>query len=430
MASGLYFAEGDAVGELAGALSWLWRLDGPAPEPGPGAVALTTAARAPEVERMARSGHLAGAIVISNVEGPEGRPLGSSHGTANFPGFSLRGEFATVAAGGGWSPVVESSAGVHAVRRERVLWLSAPPDAEWGTLRAVWALEAIAGFLEELGMERTVLPSIGALRLDDFPGTAEFQLAGNSKSDRTQSALAARLRERARRTHSVLNVAVACRALDGSGRPTPIERIWPKAIATLAEGVEAGEVEPVCHGHLGLVPERLEEGEIDYHEFGDLGEADASALLAQITAWQRANLGEAKTFVAVDWTYSEGTRRAAKDAGLLTWDAPRLGPLWTGAGAAETLRGPLPGLAGVDLRPVRRLAELGVPPIVTLHGRSLDRRRETLDLPKDALALLRAFARRDIFRLLGLEGVRWRGALEVASAIRRHDRAQPSARAG
>ena len=171
-----------------------------------------------------------------------------------------------------------------------------------------------------------------------------------------------------------------------------------------------------------MSPRRSGAGEVDYHEYGHLGEEKALAVLRDVVAWQRVNLGEAPTFVAVDWTYSEGTRAAAKELGLTAWLKPAPGPLAEESAIRETLVGRLDGIARLDFSPLRRLAELGVPPTVTLHGRSLDNRRESFDLPRDALALAGAFAKRDIYRLLELEGVKWLGASEYANVIAEYGR--------
>jgi hypothetical protein len=90
-----------------------------------------------------------------------------------------------------------------------------------------------------------------------------------------------------------------------------------------------------------------------------------------------------------------------------------------GNAVSETLIGSLPGLNGVDFRPLAALARQGLPPIFAMHGLSLDDRRLSLGSPLNAgrLAL-----QRDIFRLSALDGVKWIGAHAIAKALAAHGR--------
>ena len=401
--------EGSPAASLAATLEWLWR-----PSGAKAAVAFATAEEAEVLSKRVLAGELAGAVVFerSTAKGAEG--------VARFAeGMHLRGSFGLLDDEG--EPWTRSSLGVHAAVDDRVLTLAVPADGGWGTLRFAWVAEAIARFAEErLEIELRRLPAIGCLRLDDIPGTAEFQLEDKAKDDRTQTKLARSLAKAAASGNAVLNIAVACQALGPEKEPVPLQEVWPKAIEALRAGVARGTFEPVCHGWLGLVPDALAKGEIDFHEYEPLDADQAMETLREVVAWQRENLGEAPTFVAVDWTYGAGTRYAAARLGLTSWLRPELGPLAEPAAVRETLVGTLDGVAGVDFTPLSALAKAGVPPTVTLHGRSLDRRRETFDLPRDAVSLARAAAKRDIYRLLELDGVRWLGAKEFTETITAH----------
>lgn len=399
---------GSPLEPLTKALEWLWR-----PDPALGRVGFALEAGRSALEELIGAGELSGAIVFAE---PERRAVGEGRFA---DGMQLRGDFGLLPdSGETW---VRSSLGTHATASERVLTLAAPADGGWGTLRLAWVAEAISRFCEErLGIGLRRLPPVGCLRLDDIPGTAEFQLEDRAKDDATQLKLAKALTRAASDAGAVLNVAVACRALGPDKEPVPLEEVWPEAVKELRAGVERGAIEPVCHGWLGLVPDALERGEVDFHEYGALEAGEAEALLRQVVRWQRLNLGAAETFVAVDWTYGTGTRLAASSMGLVSWLRPSPGPLVEPGAVRETLAGPLEGLAGVDFSPLSVLARAGVPPTVTLHGRSLDRRRESFDLPRDAPALAKAMVKRDIFRLLELDGVKWLGANAFAQTLAAH----------
>lgn len=399
---------GSEAGPLARALDWLWRPRG-------GVLGVGTGAEREALEGSLSAGEMNGLVILDDkVRTIRGEALFES-------GMRLRGEFGLLGDGEPW---LRSSLGVHAAVRGRTLALAASADGGWGTLRFAWVVTAIARFCEErLQMKLDRIPPVGCLRIDDIPGTAEFQLEGRAKSDRVQMRLATRLAEKAAAEGAVLNIAVACRALGPDREVVPLEEVWPRATAALKKGVARGALEPVCHGWLGLVPAALERGEIDFHEYEPLSLQEARETLSAVSRWQEENLGPATTFVAVDWTYGEHARAAAAELGLVSWLPPEPGPLAEADAVRETLAGHLEGVAGVDLSPVTALAKAGVPPTVTLHGRSLDRRRETFRLPGDGLALARALIKRDIVRLLELDGVGWLGAGEFARRVQAHGRA-------
>lgn len=419
----LWCEPGSDTRGLTGVLQWLWGESGEADE---ARVGVGTAAEASDLQRLVSEGRLEGAVVLcapsAGEAGDGGRPL---QGTAKFEQGHLRGGFwePRPRDGDHAVPALTSGLGTHAFAGQSLLWVGAPADGDWGSLRVAWVLSAIRSFLEgSLGLSVRALPPIGCLRLDDVPGTAEFQLDGKAKDDREQARFARKLAGAAARSGSVLNIATACRALD-DGDPSKrvsLEQVWPSAVEELRAGVAAGAMEAVCHGYLGLVPEALDRGEVDYHEYGTLSEPEARDLLTRVVAWQREQLGEAPTFVAVDWTYSEGALAAADHLGLAAWLPPAPAPPLKGHTMRESLRGPLDGIAGVDFRPLAWLAESGLPPTVTLHGRSLDNRRAAFRIPRDGVSLARAYLHRDIFRLLRLGGVEWVGASRMRAALEEH----------
>ncbi len=397
---------GSPLAPLSSALEWLWRPSG-------GRVGIGAVNERETLSARVERGELTGAVVFD----PEAR---KARGEARFEnGMRLRGSFGVLDdRGEAWA---RSSLGVHAAVDGNLLTIAAPAHGEWGTLRFAWVADALARFVSDrLEFKLRKLPPIGCIRIDDIPGTAEFQLDERAKGDRTQTNLARALSKAAKANDAVLNIAVACEALGDTKQPVPLQQVWPRAINALRTGVEAGALEPVCHGLLGLVPEALERGEIDFHEYEPLDERQALDTLRRVKEWQRSNLGEAPTFVAVDWTYGKGARFAAARLGLVSWLKPEPAPLAEPGAVRETLVGTLDGIAGVDFSPLETLARAGVPPTVTLHGRSLDRRRETFDLPRDAIALASALRKRDIFRMLELDGVKWLGAKEWTETVEAH----------
>ncbi|MDX6585736.1 MAG: hypothetical protein QOI31_209 [Solirubrobacterales bacterium] len=399
------------------ALAWLWQLSWSDEARPLGGVGVGVAREAFALTEHVAEGRLAGAVILAGSPQAGFGPVPASKkvdGVARFPGYSLAGEFTVLQAEHG---VLESSIGVHAAEAHGILTLGCGPDGGWGTLHLSWALEAIGNFLEATGGSRlTKLPPVGCIRLDDFPGTAEFQLDGVAKSDRKQARRAKLLREKFAANCNVLNLATSCEALL-DGERVPLETVWPQSISELRDGVAAGVVEPVCHGLLGLVPEDLADGRTNFREYAELDEETAGDVLDRVVEWQRANLGEPHSFVAVAWDYSPGTRTAAEARGLPCWERPSPGPLIEDGALTETLVGALPGLNGVDFRPVAALAEAGLPPVLTMHGLSLDDRRETMGGPLNAARLV---LERDIFRLAALAGVKWVGSSEMFSAWENH----------
>ena len=177
-------------------------------------------------------------------------------GVARFAGGDrVRGEF-TLFEGG--HPVVESSLGAHAVRDGATLLLGADVASWWGRLEYHWVLEALEAFVTDvLGRAPVKLPPVGVVRLDDAPGTAQHQMQGDAKPDSRQSSRLRSLRVAYGSAGARLNVAVTAEALDGGGR-VPLDEVWPDSVAQLRAGVAEESFEPVCHGLLHLVPEKMD----------------------------------------------------------------------------------------------------------------------------------------------------------------------------
>ncbi|HEX8082725.1 MAG TPA: hypothetical protein VF529_00445 [Solirubrobacteraceae bacterium] len=299
--------------------------------------------------------------------------------------------------------------------------LLAPADpSRWGDLSVAWLLLALADFLPDvLGRPLVALPPVGCLRLDDSPGTAELQLRGLAKPDARELKRIRIMVRALERSGSVLVAAVAARALRDD-RIVPIEEVWPRSFALIADSVERGLMEPACHGLLHLDPHEHAAGRIAPKEFLRLTKEEAGARLDEALAWMRGTLGPARSFIAPAWGYSDGALAAAAERALVTWMPPHLGPLLDGHLLRETLHDGVPGLQGLDYAPLERLAALGVPPTVVFHGRLLDDRLPRLREARDVLSLARLSRRRDLERIAALRGVKWVGAEELANRLRAH----------
>ncbi|UJA19981.1 hypothetical protein HJD18_06990 [Thermoleophilia bacterium SCSIO 60948] len=404
---------------VAELLSWLWGFPDPVAENAPGLVRLAPSDAGAEVRRAVSGGRLGAAIVIRgdrpDAADPGASPSRRVEGSPSFDGSRVAGEFRLIDATPGEFGVA-SSLGTHATWSSGVLDLAAPDDLGWGTLRSFWALEAVS---HVLGTPRR-LPAVGCLRLDDFPGTAQHQAQGNAKEDAKQLRRLSSLRRACERSGSVLNFAVAAEALDGGAR-VPLDRVWPRCIEQLGDGVRAGRFEPVCHGLLHLDPDLYESsGEIEFREFAALSHEEAGRRIDLALAWHEAKLARPRVFVAPAWGYSEGSIEALAERGLPAWLPPRPGPLADGPNLRETLTSDLIGLHRLDYSPLARLAAVGVPPTVTFHGGLIDSRTTR---PRDvagAVDLARLLLARDIVRVPRIAGVDWIGAGDFAELIAGH----------
>ena len=302
-----------------------------------------------------------------------------------------------------------------------VLRIGADPDAEWGRFGVHRLLEAVSGYLlARLDRPLVLLPRIGMLRIDDLPGTAQHQLEGRAKTDRRQRRRLRRYVRAAARAGAVLNAAVPAEAFR-DGERVPLDEVWPGSIAALREGVGRGAVEPVCHGLLHLDTARLEQGAVEFREFAQLSEEEAGRRIDAAREWQARALGEASTFVAPAWAYSEGALAAAASRGIPCFTRCEPGETYAPGLISETLKGGL-GIEGLDYRPLARMAAAGLPPTMVLHGTMIDVRAGSISLPGDLLTAARLWLRRDLSRLPSVEGLRWLGAGAYAEALDLHDR--------
>ena len=215
--SALHARPGSEAEAWAEGLAWLWRLGAVEPAPGPNAIGVGTESEAAELSRLVQAGELRGAIVAVRTPGDAaGIPARRVSGVASFgPGARVAGEFVLLERS---QPAAESSLGVHAAVDSGVLYLGYDPDRDWGRLDSFWAFEAAAAYLRERAVELTLLPPIGALRLDDIPGIALHQLQDRAKPDRRQALRIRRTSTRLRAAGAVLNVAVSAEALEDGAR--------------------------------------------------------------------------------------------------------------------------------------------------------------------------------------------------------------------
>lgn len=427
IAGSIFVAPGSAARPLAEALAWLWRLGPLLHAPAPGCVGFFTADEAPDADARPGAPDLAGSIILAGGPGPGANALPERRrcrGRARFAdGLRLSGDFTIFATDDG---EVRSNLGVHATRAEGTLGLGFGPE-DWATLQTAWALPVIARFLAE-ALERplTLLPPLGCLRLDDFPGTAELQLRGEARGDLRQERRARELVEELGAAGARLVVAAPAQGLDGR-RFVGLERVWPRALAALRGGIEAGVIEPACHGLLHLDRRAYEEGRLKPREFASLDRETAAADLDRALTWMRRELGEPRSFIAPGWGYSEGALAAAAERELPTWLAPHAGPMLDGLRIYESLEDGLWGLSGLDYSPLARLAEVGVPPIVVFHGWLLDGRLANLRQTRDLAAGIRLSRRRDLLRIPHVGGVQWVGASELMDSLAAHERRPPLA---
>ena len=422
----LFALERSPARGAAEALAWLWRLGPLLDAPDARAVGFGGPSDEAELTGLLKAGSLAGLVLFAPDEGPATAAVPERRrraGVASFgPGQRLAGEFTLFGAGAA-GEARRSSLGVHAVRDGNTLMLAADPAAAWTLLHDFWCAPVLAGFLAEV-LERplVILPPVGVVRLDDIPGTAQHQVEGRDKSDARQRRRVLSLRRAYRASGATLNVAVPARAL-ADGEEVPLERVWPRAVAAIAEGVAEGSLEPVCHGYLHLDRQKLDQGEVEFREFGSLDEMEAGRRLDVALDWQASVLGRRPdTFVAPAWAYSDGALAASASRDLPAWLRPRLGPPLEGPNVHESFNSALRGLHRLDYGPFAALAAAGIPPTPVLHGGLFDLRASQLKADRDVVTLARLALRRDAVRLPGVPGVRWIRAGELVRVLRAHDR--------
>jgi hypothetical protein len=410
----------------ASGLAWLWRLGPLLDEPASDAVAVGAVEEEAELRPLLETGRARGLVLFAPEPGPAGGRVPGRRRADGVAGFGrgqrVAGTFTVFDDG---EPAVRSSLGTHAVRDGRTLLLAANPTTAWSELRGFWCLGALAPFLAEvLGRPLPMLPPVGCVRLDDVPGTAQHQAEGTDHPDGRQYRRVRAMRRAYEAAGARLNVAVATRGLAGEEQ-VPLERVWPRAVGALADGVRAGVFEPVCHGYLHLDPDALAGGRVEFREFGALDREEAGRRLAAAVEWQEEVLGaRPMTFVAPAWAYSEGALAAAAAAGLPAWQPPRPGPLLEDGTVRETVRSALRGLHGLDYGPFATPAAHGLPPTAVLHGGLFDLRLSQLRESRDAVTLARLALRRDILRLPRLQGLRWIGSGELVHLFECHESVQ------
>lgn len=414
----LYVAPGSAAQAFTEGIGWLWRLPVRL-EPGGGSVGFGVPAEAGELSTLVARSQLAAAAVLVGADDPAdhaGPRVRVVAGRADLGQGSIKGRFVTFEEG---RVLLGSRLGAHVVEHDGVVYLGAGPS-DWGAVSTFWVFFAVADLLRRtLTRPLVVLPPLGCIRLDDVPGTGLQQLTGRGHPD---DRMARRIRKITRhygKADARLVVAVASEAfVDGS--PAPLDAVWPDSVAALRDGVGAGVLEPACHGTLHVEVETLDDGTVEPREFGQLDEDVARSRIESASSWLRATLGEPQSFVAPAWGYSPGTLAAATELGITTWRAPTPGPLLDGVQLFETTRDSLSGLSRVDYRFLSALARVGVPPTIVMHGRLLDHRHDTLEVPGDVLAGVRLAYRPDLFRIPLTGGLRWVGARELVDALRAH----------
>jgi hypothetical protein len=418
---GLYAAGGSAAAGLASGLSWIWKLGPVQSEPDPSACGIGSIEEATVLSELVGSGRLASAVILAGEGGPASGPVPARRRVSGIPKFSggtrVRGEFTLFDSG---EAAVASSLGTHAVDAGDVLIVGIDPDRDWGRLDAFWAYESISAHLGRTIARPVVrLPPIGCLRLDDTPGTAQHQMEGRAKGDAKQSRRIRALAANLRNERAVLNVAVCAEALE-ERRRVPLDQVWPASVDALREGIEMGAYETILHGLLHLNPESLERGEVEYTEFARLDAATAGEHLDKALDWQSRKLSRPTVFVAPAWAYGPAADAEGAERGLVRWYRARPGPLLDGGRFYETLIGELLGLYKLDYSPLVRLATLGIPPVIAMHGALLDGRLARLKANRELVLLARLLLKRDVNRLAGLDGIRWVGAGDLIGQIAAH----------
>ena len=426
--AGLAAAPDSAARPVAEALAWLWRLGPVEDAPAAGTVAFGGPEEGAELAAAVRAGSAAGAVVVAAQAGGAVGPVPERRerrGIARFAsGARVHDDFVVFADG---SPVVRTRVGNHAVLlADRVLAVGGDLPGRWGYLGVMWALAPLEDFLVEV-LDRPLLklPPLGSVRIDDVPGTAQMQLEDRAKTDEFATDRMLGLLAVYRDAGAKLSVAIPARGLR-DGEPVPIEEVWPRGIAALREGVEAGVFDPVCHGWLHYDDALRAEGKIEAREFLRLSEDEAGRRIDAALEWQREHLGEPSTFVAPAWGYSEGALRALAERGLPAWHRAAPGPLIVGGNPRETLIGagsPIGGVFKLDYGSLQRLAAAGVPPTPVLHGGLLDDRLAARIL-RDALVYARLWRRRDAARLPAVGGIGWIGAGELVERYRAHGQSE------
>lgn len=421
----IYAAPTSRVRRFAEAIAWLWRLGPVRDRPDESSIAIGWEDEVVELRRLLGDGGLAGAALFTTRPGPRDEPLPSRHRRFGMPTIGsagrVAGEFILLEGLG--EPVVSSELGAHAIRDERWIVLGADPETSWGAYDAAWSLVALADFLADvLDRPLVMLPPLGCARLDDLPGDGYHQVAGNAKSDARQLRRVRRLTDLFAAAGGRMNLAIPPRTLV-DGREAPVDELWPKTVAAIRGGVEAGCLEPIHHGYLHLDTDEWAQGRLSPREFEHVGREETERRVDTALAWSAETFGEARrTFVAPTWAYGEHLHDVLAARDIPAWVPARVGPLVDGNIARETVCSTMEGLAGLDYRPLGALAAAGLPPTVTAHGGLFDARLHGLLDWRQGVTTARLFGRRDLYRAPWSPDVRWIGATELVDRLRAHGR--------
>ncbi len=418
----LYVPPGSSARRFAEAVAWLWRLGPVLDAPRPGAVGMGWVEETGELDGLLQAGELAATVVFCPRPGPDVGwvpPRERVRGVAAFgPGVAVRGQFSIIHGGEEWA---RSSLGVHAVASERRLAVAADPVDAWGGLDSFWVFEALGRFLVEvLDRPLVLLPPVGWARYDDVPGNGHQQRDGRTKPDAVFEKRIRRLTDHYGGAGARLNLAVSSAAYDGD-EVVEIDRVWPRAIGAIADGIEAGVLEVVHHGYLHLDTELWSQGRMEPREFRTTSAQEAGRRLDFALDWApRALRTQPGTFVAPTWSYGDGLLAALAERNLPAWLPPLPGPLVSGHNAFETLLSTLEGLHRLDYGAFATLAAAGMPATVVIHGGLFDNRLAYVSPRKDPLTFARLVARRDLFRAPWTEGVEWLGAADLMALLKAH----------
>lgn len=432
MEGSLYVPPGSAARSFAEAVAWLWRLGPLLDAPRSAAIGMGWLEDTAELNRLLEAGELAGTVVFCPRPGPDVAwvpPRERVRGVARFgDAVAVRGQFSIIHGG---EPAASSSLGVHAITAERRLALAADPVDAWGGLDCFWVFATLGRFLVDvLDRPLVTLPAVGWARYDDAPGNGHQQLDGRTKPDATFEKRIRALTKHYGEVGAKLNLAVSAAAFQDD-EVVAIDRVWPRAIEAMADGIEAGALEVVHHGYLHLDTDLQERGTVEPREFRTTSEKEAGRRLDFALDWApRALRTQPETFVAPTWSYGEGLLAALAAREIPAWLPPAPGPVAVGRNAHETLLSTLEGLHRLDYGAFARLADAGMPATVVIHGGLFDNRLAYVGPRKDPVTFAKLALRRDLFRAPWADGIEWLGAGELMKLLQTHGQIQVDAEGG
>ena len=210
----------------------------------------------------------------------------------------------------------------------------------------------------------------------------------------------------------------------------PLDQVWPDSIAALRRGRHPGGgggglPRPSPPRHRAARARRGRVQGVRPSRRGGGGPPDR----------RRARGGRSRrseglrTFVAPGLGLQRGRPGRGRRAGAFPASpAASRGELYSPGLISETLKGGL-GISGLDYGPLPRLAALGLPPTLVLHGTMIDARTGRSASRKDLPTALRLYLRRDLSRLPAVSGLQWVGAAGLRRGAGRSSRPMAS-RAG